>query len=192
VSSVREATGTEVPPPAPATRWEIARRRLTGAALVLFLVVVASVAGWLPVQLMRVGSDSMTPTMPTGSVLVVDRWTGPVHRMDVVAVDPPDGEGPLLVKRAVAVGGDTVGIEDGVLVVNGAAVCEPTIDPNLIDGLYFGPLTVPPGQLFLLGDNRGSSIDSRDYGTVPVGSVEGHVPFRVWPDPGRLGADRSC
>jgi signal peptidase I len=167
------------------TNQSRARPWLVGTTCALLVVLVASVAGWLPVQLMRVGSDSMAPTVPTGSlVLIVHGPTG-VERMDVVAVEPVDGQGPLLVKRAVAVGGDEIAIEDGVLVVNGRPVCEPEIDPALIDGQYFGPATVPPGQVFLLGDNRASSIDSRTFGTVPVEDVRGRLEWRLLPAPGR-------
>jgi signal peptidase I len=172
--------------------WRAVRRGLPGVFVVLFLLVVASVAGWLPVQLMRVGSDSMAPTIPTGSVVAVERWSAPVQRMDVVALDPPDGRGPLLVKRVVAVGGDTVAVEDGVVVVNGTGVCEPTIDPSRIDGVYYGPLTVPDGELFLLGDNRATSVDSRVFGTVSEDSVEGHVAARLWPSPDGLPGPVSC
>jgi signal peptidase I len=168
------------------------RSRWTGAVLcVAVLVLVASVAGWLPAQLMRVGSASMEPTIPTGALVLVERWSHDVHRMDVVVVDPPDGSGPPLVKRAVAVGGDEVALEDGVLVVNGAPVCEPSIDPALIDAEYFGPLTVPPGELFLLGDNRETSIDSRSFGTVRRAEVRGRVLTRIWPSPGGVGVG-SC
>ncbi|MGY1743243.1 MULTISPECIES: signal peptidase I [unclassified Blastococcus] len=160
-------------------------------ACVLLLAVVASVVGWLPAQLMRVGSASMEPTVPSGAILVVDRWSDSIHRMDVVVVDPQDGAGPPLVKRAVAVGGDEVGIEDGVLVVNGEPVCEPSIDPVLIDAQYFGPVTVPPGEVFLLGDNRASSVDSRHFGTVREDEVRGRVLTRLWPSPGGLGITSS-
>ena len=168
-------------------------RRSTGVlAGVLVLVLVASVAGWLPWQVMRVGSDSMEPTIPTGAVVLVDRWSDEVDRMDVVVVDAPNGIGPQLVKRAVAVGGDEIALEDGVLVVNGSPVCEPSIDPALIDAEYFGPLLVPSGELFLLGDNRHSSVDSRDFGTVPADSVRGRVLARMWPSPGGPGAGSGC
>jgi signal peptidase I len=157
---------------------------------VLLLLVAASVAGLLPVQVMRVGSGSMTPTIGVGDLLVVDRWHSAVERQDVVVAEHPE-TGELLVKRAVGLGGDRVAIEDGVLVVNEQPVCEPQIDPLLQDGVYFGPVTVPAGEVFLLGDDRGGSIDSRDFGPLPAEDVEGHVTARVWPSPGRLPAD-SC
>jgi signal peptidase I len=167
------------------------RRWAVVVACVLALVLVASVAGWLPWQVMRVGSASMEPTIPTGAIVLVDRWSDGIDRMDVVVVDPPDGVGPQLVKRAVAVGGDEIAVEDGVLVVNGSPVCEPSIDPALIDAEYFGPLTVPAGELFLLGDNRQSSIDSRAFGTVRADAVQGRVMARMWPSPGGVGVG-SC
>jgi signal peptidase I len=184
-------------PGVPAGRWSgsrvgaAIRRWAVVVACVLALVLVASVAGWLPWQVMRVGSASMEPTIPTGAVVLVDRWSDGIDRMDVVVVDPPDGVGPQLVKRAVAVGGDEIAVEDGVLVVNGSPVCEPSIDPALIDAEYFGPLTVPTGELFLLGDNRQTSIDSRAFGTVRADEVRGRVMARMWPSPRGVGVG-SC
>lgn len=165
------------------------RRRLSWLTGFLVVLVAASVVGLLPLQLMRVGSDSMAPTIENGQLVLVERFDDPVRRMDVVAVRDPAGNG-LLVKRAVALAGDSVGIEDGVLVVNGARVCEPTIDATLIDGLYFGPVTVPEGELFVLGDHRRESVDSRHFGPLPASSVVGLVQVRVWPDPGTLPAGR--
>lgn len=168
------------------------RRWAVVAACVLALVLVASVAGLLPWQVMRVGSASMEPTIPPGAVVLVDRWSDEIDRMDVVVVDPPNGDGPQLIKRAVAVGGDEIALEDGVLVVNGRPVCEPSIDPALIDAEYFGPLLVPSGQLFLLGDNRQTSIDSRVFGTVRADEVQGRVLARLWPSPGGTGVGSGC
>jgi signal peptidase I len=152
---------------------------------VVVLLLVGSVVGVLPVRLMRVDTSSMTPTISPGDLLVVHSWGSPA-RMDVVAVDVGD---EVLVKRVAAVGGERVAIEDGVLVVDGSAVCETAADPGDLDGVWIGPLTVPPGQLFLLGDNRGDSIDSRTFGTLPQTDVVGLVAGRVWPHPGRLAPD---
>ncbi|MGY1638779.1 signal peptidase I, partial [Geodermatophilus sp. SYSU D00742] len=164
-------------------------RRLSGlatwAAAGLVLLLVASMAGLLPLQLMRVDADSMTPTTAPGDLLVVRHGDGPVRRGDVVAVHHPLDDG-LLVKRAVAIGGDEVGLEDGVLVVNGAPVCEPAIDPALMDGVWFGPVTVPEDSLFLLSDHRDGSIDSRAFGPVPTEQLLGTVVGRAWPHPGAL------
>ncbi len=164
-------------------------RRLRGAGLWLVaaaaLVLVAATSGLLPVRPMRVDSDSMTPTVAADDLLLVRHGQGPVQRGDVVAVTSPLGDG-MLVKRAVAVGGDEVAIEDGVLVVDGVAVCEPAIDPAHLDGVWFGPVAVPEGQLFLLSDARDGSVDSRAFGPVPASSLVGTVTARLWPDPGAL------
>ena len=156
-----------------------------GIAVVLVFATAASVAGLLPVQLVRVDAESMAPTLGSGDLLVVDRWGGAPTRSEVVAVDV-DGE--LLVKRVVGVGGDQVAIEDGVLVVDGTPRCGPVPDGAPMDGVYFGPVDVPAGEVFLLGDNAGASIDSRSFGTVPADDVIGVVDGRVWPSPGALPA----
>jgi signal peptidase I len=164
-------------------------QRLRGAALWLVagaaLLLVAATSGLLPVQPMRVESGSMTPTVAAGDLLLVRHGQGPVQRGDVVAVTSPLGDG-MLVKRAVAVGGDEVAIEDGVLVVDGTAVCEPAIDPARLDGVWFGPVLVPEGHLFLLSDARDGSVDSRSFGPVPATSLVGTVTGRLWPAPGAL------
>jgi hypothetical protein len=68
-----------------------------------------------------------------------------------------------------------VGIEDGLLVVNGATVVEKYIDNENMDGFYFGPDVVPAGHVFLLGDNRDTSEDSRAFGPVAVDEIDGRV-----------------
>ncbi|MFW3170917.1 signal peptidase I, partial [Geodermatophilus sp. CPCC 206100] len=150
------------------------------------LVLIASMAGVLPWQVMRVDSDSMQPTVDTADLLVVQRGSGPVERGTVVAVhDPLDADG-LLVKRVVGVGGDEVAIEDGLLLINGEPVCEPAIDRSRLDGVFHGPVDVPEDTLFLLSDNRDRSLDSRSFGPVPVDSMVGTVSWRLWPSPGAL------
>jgi len=170
--------------------WRVWTRRLgTWLAATLLLLIAASVAGLLPLQIMRVASGSMTPTIAVGDLVVVERSHGPVRRMDVVAMKDPHG-GPPLVKRAVALGGDSVGIEAGVLGVNGAKVCERPVDPPRIEGVYFGPVPVPAGHLFLLGDERNGSVDSRDFGPLPNSALIGRVQVRLWSTPGSLPSDR--
>ena len=165
--------------------WHRLRGAVLWIAAAAALVLVAAMSGLLPVQPMRVDSDSMTPTVASGDLLLVRHGHGPVHRGDVVAVASPLDDG-MLVKRVVGVGGDEVAIEDGVLVVDGTPVCEPAIDPALLDGVWFGPVPVPEGELFLLSDSRDGSVDSRAFGPVPESSLVGTVTARLWPDPGAL------
>lgn len=179
--------GTVVPR---TSSWrERIRRGSTALTIAVVVLLMSSVAGLLPIQVMRVGSDSMLPTIAAGDLVILQRGGAAVHQMDVVAVEHPD-TGVLLVKRAVALGGDRVAIEDGVLVVNGVAVCEPTIDAARLDGVWFGPVTVPSGEVFLLGDDRAGSVDSRTFGTVGAADVAGLVTSRLWPSPGPLPEHR--
>jgi len=154
-------------------------RRIGWFALVIGTLVALRTFVAEPV---RVQSDSMAPTLRSGAAVVIDklsfRWRDPRRGEIVTASDP--GTGEPIVKRVVAVGGDHIGIEDGRLVRNGAPVDESYIDNTDMDGYYFGPVTVPSGEVFLLGDHRADSVDSRRYGTVPVGDLEGRLLVALW------------
>ncbi|MCD2443963.1 signal peptidase I [Agromyces sp. SYSU K20354] len=140
--------------------------------------VVAGLAVAMPApgtERVRVASDSMAPTVLDGDWVTVGAvGARGVQRRDLVMLASPD-DGKLLLKRVVAIGGDEVGIEDGVLVVNRAEVDEPFVDYARVNGEYFGPVRVAAGHVFVLGDNRGSSVDSRAFGAVPLAAVAGTV-----------------
>lgn len=148
------------------------RRRLLAVALVLLAVLFLRAEVVRPVS---VASTSMEPTVRPGAVVVVDLvgWR-PLRRGDLVVFSSPE-DGGYAIKRVVGLGGDVVAIEDAVLVVDGRVVDEPFVDHDSIDATYFGPVTVPAGAVFVLGDNRSPSIDSRDYGAVPLEDVMGRV-----------------
>jgi signal peptidase I len=131
----------------------------------------------------RVSSNSMSPTFRAGDQLLVQKFGGRAHhprRGDVIAFDLP-GTSDLVIKRVVGLAGDSIGIADGVLVVNGKPLRESFVDYNLTDATYFGPVHVPAGRVFVLGDNRSDSIDSRTFGPVPADDIVGRVVARIWP-----------
>ena len=72
-------------------------------------------------------------------------------------------------------------IEDGVLAIDGHVQREPYVDHATVDSVYFGPVVVPRGDVFVMGDNRADSHDSRDYGAVPRRSLIGRVLTTLWP-----------
>jgi signal peptidase I len=119
----------------------------------------------------------MSPTINDGAHLAVDkfslRFRSP-HRGEIVVARRPDS-GELVVKRVVAVGGDSVGIDDGRLLLNGSLVDEPYADLGGMPGRFWGPDIVPSGEVFLLGDQRAESEDSRVFGSVELDAIVGRV-----------------
>ena len=146
--------------------------------MVLFVVVRLFVA-----EPMITHGISMEPTLHDGDALVVEKvsthFSQPAIGDIVVATAPDTGE--PVVKRVVALAGDSIGIEDGVLVRNGQPVQETYTNATQMGGYYWGPEVVPAGSVFLLGDNRLESVDSREYGPVSVDDIDGRYSFRLWP-----------
>jgi signal peptidase I len=162
------------------------------AAVVCVAWGVASVLllGTFVAEPFAVPSASMMPTLRPGDRVVVDKLAyrfGEPRRGDLVVFHAPRGGDELLLKRVVAVGGQSVGVEDGVLHVDGRAVREPFVNRRLVDSVYFGPVRVPRDAVFVMGDRREDSVDSRSFGAVPRALIVGRVDLRIWP-PGRLGA----
>jgi signal peptidase I len=154
---------------------------VVGAALLLTLILVR----FFVAEPFRIPSESMVPTLKPGDQALVNKLSGEPQRGDLIAFHAPRS-GDILLKRVVATGGQRVGIEDGVLVVDGRKQSEPYADPDAIDSVYFGPVTVPRGDVFVLGDNRANSEDSRDFGPVPTDRIIGRTAAIVWP-PKRWG-----
>ncbi|MDT9700691.1 signal peptidase I [Streptomyces sp. P17] len=170
-------------------------RRLTVTAWVVGLLGLTLVVGslvWLRTGyvLSRVNSESMTPTYGMGDRIVAERVDGgEVKPGDVVLYSAPERYGPGVdvMQRVIGVGGDQVVCCDGqdtpqeAIKVNGRPLREPYVKDGIADGLHRPyDVTVPEGRLFLLGDHRQNSRDSRLFaedhgGTVPVDAVRGRV-----------------
>ncbi len=156
---------------------------IVGAAFVLALIIQQFV-----VKPFYIPSESMEPTLVKGDRVLVNRFeyrfTDPKPG-DVVVFHPPIAPDEDYIKRVVAVGGDTVEVKDGALYVNGVAQDEPYLKDPSINGL-FPEETVPEGYLFVMGDNRNRSGDSRVFGPIELDSILGGGFLVYWP-PGKIG-----
>ena len=174
--------GAEVlDPPSSRARW-LGRAAREIAETVVPAVVIALVINLFLAQATQVLGQSMEPTLHSAQRVVVEKVTyrflhGPRHG-DIVVIDQPD-QREMLIKRVAGLPGETVEVRGGYTYVGGEQLEEPWIvRPG---GRDYGPMTVPPLQVFVLGDNRGASNDSRSFGPVPIEHVVGRAWFSYWP-----------
>lgn len=158
-------------------------------------ILIALLINLFLAQATRVYGQSMEPNLHTDQRLIVEKlsynaylrhylgFDGP-ERGDVVVIRLQTQGNELLIKRVIGLPGDLVEIHDGQVFVNGEMLNEPYL-ANDTTGSY-GPTTVPPLHIFVLGDNRDFSNDSRSFGTVPLSDVVGRAWFSYWP-PEQLG-----
>jgi signal peptidase I len=186
------------------------RAGIVVALLVAFLAVgqgLGWTVRGLVVEAFRIPAGSMIPTLQVGDHIMVTKLGGPVRRGDVVVFVYPADESKDFVKRVVAVGGDTVSFSAGDLVLNGKAVARKLSAPcsfgdmdergkvevrpcvafeETLDGKRYRVIREPTlmdpseGQVFVMGDNRDNSHDSRYWGTVALGKIKGKATFIWW------------
>lgn len=179
--------------------------------LIVIAFVVALIIKTFVVQAFYIPSASMEPTLNIGDRVLVEKVTyliGGPARGDVVVFERDFGGAPVpeddrsflteigdafrglfgfptggaqdFIKRVIAVEGDDVEGRDGRLFVNGEEVTEQYL-PQGMETSSFGPVKVPEGSIFVMGDNRENSDDSRSFGPVPVDRVVGHAFVLLWP-----------
>jgi signal peptidase I len=176
---------------------ETPRTPKKAGGLVEFLVILAVafvlVFGFVRpfvLEAFRIPSESMVPTLLVGDRVFVNkfiyRFTEP-ERGDVVVFESVNGGEEDLIKRIVALAGDEVEVRNGTLLVNGEAREEPYLNRNLPFNDSYGPSEVPEGHVFVMGDNRANSADSRVFGPLPIENIEGEAFVRFWP-PLRIGS----
>jgi signal peptidase I len=184
----RDVQEAAAPPAAPSD--ERGRPGLLRQA-VEFVIMLA--VAWLLAQGVRmylvepyvVPTGSMIPTViPKDTILgskIVLRFRDP-QVGDIVMVADPEGKLPNLMKRIIAIGGQTVDIRDDRVLIDGTPKDEPyTEGAPTQPGPYPMPVTVPAGYVWLMGDNRTNSKDSRWFGPQPASSVRAIAFFRYWP-----------
>lgn len=170
----------------------------------LALIAVLLIKNFL-FSMTTVRQTSMYPTIKEWDMLIINRLNQvrgvPLKRGEVVVFEAPDGAGgdniayyadesswnalkffsTLYVKRVIAIAGDQVTIEDGVLYINGERQDEEYVNPENSNNRKDLSLVVPEGYVFCMGDNRGSSKDCRNFGVIPLEKVVGTANFRILP-----------
>lgn len=140
----------------------------------------------------EIPSGSMEETIQTGDMVFSEKITyymrSPEYG-DIVTFIDPEVPGRTLIKRVIATGGQVVDLVDGKVIVDGNALFESYTDGKPSYPLYRTandvdvsfPYTVPEGELWVMGDNRTSSQDSRYFGSIPISSVTGRAALVYWP-----------
>jgi signal peptidase I len=167
---------------------------LIGSALVIALLIKTFLF-----QAFYIPSESMRPTLNVGDRVLVNKMSYRLHdvnRGDIVVFETPpnteDANGRIkdLVKRVIALPGETIETRDGVVYINGRQLEEPylqdgvrTCAPNTDAAACanYGPRVIPSDQVFVMGDNRGASKDGRSFGPIEESSIVGRVFVRIWP-----------
>lgn len=173
-------------------RWSYIFKEI--ASYVLMIVVVFGVVKltntYIAAQV-KVDGRSMDYSLQDGQRLIVSKFSEP-ERFDIVVVPAPEDPERLYVKRLVGMPGDELLFIGDRLIINGVETVEPylaqkqgetvgnfTRDFTLVEAT--GSVVVPEGMIFVLGDNRQNSLDSRDFGFLPLDDVFGVAKFSVWP-----------
>lgn len=171
----------------------------TSRAVVEWIVVLAAAIAvalllrTYVVETFIVPSGSMLDTIQEGDTLVgekVSYYTRTPVAGEIVTFKDPEDEDTTLIKRVIATGGQTVDLIDGTVYVDGVALDEPYTEgkpsyPLPMQSASVGeisyPYTVPEGSIWVMGDNRTNSLDSRYFGAVSVSNVTSHALFIFWP-----------
>jgi signal peptidase I len=135
-------------------------------------------------QPVKVEGTSMTPLLSDQERIFINKFVyrfEPIERGDVVVFWYPLDRSKSFIKRVIALPGETVEIRRGVVYVNGKMVQESYVPPQYADVSDYGPLPVPKGNYFVMGDHRISSNDSRVFGPVASQFIYGRAVFAYWP-----------
>ncbi len=157
------------------------------ANLALQLAVLAAIIAAFFVRLPQVSGLSMEPHIRSGEYVMINTFAyrvGSPRRGDIVAFRHEGDERAIFIKRVIGAPGDRIRIDRGLIYLNGAKLDEPYVQHP--DARSFGEIVVPPASVYVLGDNRAESEDSRFFGPVGDGLLVGRAIAGIWP-PRMLG-----
>jgi len=172
---------TKTSQPSPENPWiEAAKTIVTAAILAFGIRTFVAEARYIP-------SSSMEPTLLINDRLIIEKISYHLHdpkRGDIVVFNPTKALQErnfkdAFIKRVIGLPGDTIQVKNGIVYVNGGALSENYIAQK--PEYNYGPVTVPPGQYLVLGDNRNNSYDSHYWGFVPKDKFIGRAFVRFWP-----------
>ncbi len=190
MSRAERAGGAEPGRPSEEREHAVLREVLDWIRHLLVAVLVGLLLVLFVVQRNEVIGASMEPTLRTGDQLIVEkvsRLFGDFGYGSIVTVDAQDLPGHVgeknIIKRVIGVAGDTIEIRDGAVYRNGVALVEPYVhgQPTNEGVPAFSKVTLAKDQLYVLGDNRAVSLDSRRFGPIDKSRVIGHVLIRFYP-----------
>ncbi|MCL2024610.1 MAG: signal peptidase I [Coriobacteriia bacterium] len=170
------------------TRKKSLTRHIVETVILIALAfLLAQVIRFALIEPYLVPTGSMIPSIEINDRVLANKLvflTGrePQHN-DIVVFDDPTNEFPQLIKRVIAVAGDTVDLREGMVYLNGELLDEPYVHDKPtypLNGVEL-PFTVPADAVFVLGDNRTNSADSRYFGPIPTDEVRGRAFWTYWP-----------
>jgi signal peptidase I len=163
-------------------RWKALRWLREVLETILPAVLIAFLINFFLAQATQVHGQSMEPTLHSDQRLVVEkvsyRFHGP-RRGDIIVLKSPQQSSELLIKRVIGLPGEVVEIRQGRVYINGEEWDEPYLERS--PGGNWGPIIVAPLHVFVLGDNRSFSNDSRAFGMVPIENIVGRAWVSYWP-----------
>jgi signal peptidase I len=151
---------------------------------IIFALVLALALRSFAVQVYKVEGSSMLPSFHTDERVIVNKFIYHLREPkpgEVVVLDDPINPSRQLIKRVIAVPGETIEIKQDQVYINGKPLAEDYINRELLRGESYPATVVPPGRVFVMGDNRGASFDSRRMGPIPIQNLEGKAILRFWP-----------
>ncbi|HEY1976493.1 MAG TPA: signal peptidase I [Candidatus Baltobacteraceae bacterium] len=152
------------------------------ARITLQLAVLALLAAAFFMAPRQVSGMSMEPHIAPGEYVLINTFAyrvGVPRRQDIVAFRRDGDARGLFIKRVIGLPGDRVRVDRGTVVLNGSPLLEPYV--RYSDNRSFAEVTVPPGSVFVLGDNRAVSEDSRVFGPIADDHLMGRAMAGLWP-----------